>query len=357
MRGFEFLTEQKQTQKLKHGSTRGHLGEFILGAAVTAKFISGNEPATMQDMKKVMAEAGSSSQLAATFNATRKNVTDVVVFQNIVKNPKNIADIQDTEATLEVMQEEAQAALAFANSDAYAKKLSRLFADNGRPDKIYVKAAGEEDQSSTKADIFLSYENENGEERMLRGMSLKTGSNLVGQASPRTYENMRVFFADLGITLPEMPDYDKDVKGSVEKILQTAKDQLNAMTVGNDENKEADLIQNIYRFLSEHAALQDPKLIIVNLGKGDFSVQKINKMLANLDQVNLETSLKTTGQPAVIVHDKGNIRDQLFQIRYTYSAPRIDSKGKQKPERHRMFVEVGPLFKRLATIKRSEPLD
>jgi len=355
MRHFEIITEK--TKKLKHGSTRGHLGEFLLGSAVVAKFIKGSEPATLDDMRSVMASVASQKTLAQKFEADRKETTDEIQFVNIVKTEKNKADIRETDYTLDVMQEEAQAALAFANSDQYAKKLSRLFAENGRPDKIIVKAAGEEDQSSTKADIFLSYVNEKGEERVLRPMSLKTGSNIIGQASPRTFENMRVFFADLGIQLPDMSEYDQDVKGHVEKVLKTAAEQLNKMTVGNDTEKEKDLINNIYQFLNEHAALKDPKLILVNLSKRDFSVQTINKMLKNLDQVDLETTYRTTGQPAVIVHNRGNIKDMLFMIRYTYSASRINSKGKTTPERHRMFVEIGPLFKSLATIKKTEPLD
>lgn len=357
MRHFEIITEQKQSKKLKHGSTRGHLGEFLLGAAVVAKFVKGSEPATLSDMKSVMSDVAKQSNLADTFEADRKETTDEIQFLNIVKNAKNIADIRDTDSTLEAMQEEAQAALAFANSDQYAKKLSRIFATNGRPDRIIVKAAGEEDQSSTKADIFLSYLKDNGEERVLRPMSLKTGSNIIGQGSPRTFESMRVFFADLGIKLPDMENYDEDVKGHVEQVLKIASEQLNKMTVGNDTDKEQDLLHNIYQFLNEHAALKDPKLVLVSLNKSDFSVQKMNKMLANLDQVNLQTTYRTTGQPAVIVHEQGNLKDVLFMIRYTYTAPKTREDGTSRAGRHRMFVEIGPLFKRLATIKKSEPLD
>ena len=72
--------------------------------------------------------------------------------------------------------------------------------------------------------------------------------------------------------------------------------------------------------------------------------------MSNMPNVDLASSFKTGGRPAVIVHRKGSPRDILFQIRYTYQAPRINSKGKQMPERHRMFVEVGSLFKELATV-------
>ena len=77
-------------------------------------------------------------------------------------------------------------------------------------------------------------------------------------------------------------------------------------------------------------------------------------MIKNLSTVNLAASLKKGGQPAVLVHSVGNPKNLLFQIRYTYSAPRIGSDGKSRPERHRMFVETGPLWKTLGTINRKD---
>ena len=54
----------------------------------------------------------------------------------------------------------------------------------------------------------------------------------------------------------------------------------------------------------------------------------------------------------IYIYDKnlGVAQGLLLQIRYTYSEPRINSKGKQLPGRHRLFADGGPLFKNLTRI-------
>jgi len=174
--------------------------------------------------------------------------------------------------------------------------------------------------------------------------------NLVGQASPKTFENMQVFFNELGITLTPIDNYDNNPAEHVKSVLKQVSDDLNAMTAGDNLQKETMLVKNLVNFMSEHVAKKDARVYIVNLSKGDYSAQSIRTMAKNLQTVDLASSLKMSGQPAVLVHRAGNPSDLLFQIRYTYSAPRINSKGKQTTERHRMFVETGPLFKTLGTI-------
>lgn len=345
MRYQELLTEAEK--KLKHGSSKGHMGEFIIGSAVVAKMIAGAESINADNIKSVMLQTSATDDLSQTF---KSNEGDEIEFVNIIKNEKNIADAKDVDALSEVMASEILGAVKFANSDIYAKKWAKIFAKNGKPDKILVKAAGEEDQSGTKADIFLIYRRPNGEERVIKGWSLKTGSSMIGQGSPRTFANMEVFFNELGVTLKPIENYDENPKEHIVHVMEQVRNEINSYTIGDDDVKEAQLIDNISNFMSEHINKKDPRVYIVNLGKADYSAQTVSKMKKNLSSVDLESSLKLTGRPELIVHNKGNIRDILFKIRYTYSAPRIDSKGKQKPERHKLVVETGKLFKTLGTI-------
>ena len=341
------ITEAKKSALLKHGSTRGHMGEYLIGSAVVAKFIAGDAKITVEDVKTVIAQTSATDNLSQTFDGVEG---DEIEFVNIIKNEKNIADAKDVESLLSDMQSELMGAVKFANSDVTAKTYSRILAKNGKPDKILVKAAGEEDQSGSKADIFLIYKNPDGSEKTLKGWSLKTGSNLIGQASPRTFENMQVFFKEMGIELTPIEDYDENPAKHVVSVMQQVSNDLNKLTAGDNPDKEAQLIQNIAGFMDEHLTRKDPRVYIVNLGKGDYTAQTMRTMRKNLVNVNLETSLVTTGRPTLYVHTIGNVKNYLFMIRYTYSAPRIDSKGKPKPERHKLVVETGPLFKTLGTI-------
>jgi hypothetical protein len=345
----ELLSEAVK-EKLIHGSTKGHLGEFLIGAAIVAKFIKGASSIDINDAIEVISTTSQTPNLSAEFIG---DAADKIKFQNVISNKKNIADAKEPK-NLQIMNAELQGAVKYANSEISVVKWSRIFAENGKPDEILIKAAGEEDQKGTKADIFLIYISPNGTSKTFKALSIKTDSALVGQASPRTFNNMQVFFNDLGITLQPIDDYQTNVKQHVTSILNQVVADLNALTVGNDDVKESILIQNIANFLNKHVGMNDPKLQVVNIGKGDYSVQTVKKMISNLPTVDLQTSLKAQGQPTVIVHSAGNLKDILFQIRYTYSPARIGDDGKPRPERHRMFVEVGALWKTLGTITRKD---
>lgn len=352
MRYKELVTEATE-QKLKHGSTRGHLGEFLLGGAIAAKFIKGTEDVTTSDVVSVLRSAGATDKLSAEFNTVGK---DSVEFINIVTNPKNVADSMDTDALVSVMGNELQGAIKFANTFSEVKRLSKTFAQNSTVEKVVVKAAGEEDQKGTKADIFLYLRQPDGSLKVIRPISVKTGSNLVGQGSPRTFEGIQDMFADLGIQLSPIENYQENTDQHVKNIMQQVVRDLNAYTQGTSDTGEQRLVQQLGNFLNKHVGLNDPKLVVVNIGKGDYTTQKINTMIRNLPKVDLESTNKQGGRPAVLVHEKGKPSNLLFQVRYTYQAPRVNSKGKRMPERHRMFVEVGPLFKQLATfnVKRDD---
>lgn len=343
---FKIIKEAKAAT-LKHGSTRGHMGEYLLGGAVVAKMLIGDANVTAEQVKAVLSKTSQTNDLSQTFTSDEGDSID---FKNVISNKKNIDDAKDVEALVSVMSQELEGAVKFANSDVYAKKWSKIFYENGKPDRILVKAAGEEDQKGTKADIFLIYKQEDGTERTIKGWSLKTGSNLIGQASPRTFENMQVFFKEMGVTLKPIENYQENPAEHVVSIMKQVSDDLNALTAGDDPAKEIQLITNVAGFMDEHLTKKDPRVYIVNLGKGDYTAQTIRTMRNNLANVNLETSLKLGGRPTLYVHEIGQQRNYLFMIRYSYGAAKVRADGSKRAERHKLIVETGPLFKQLATI-------
>jgi len=345
MRFRELLTEAEQ--KLKHGSTRGHLGEFLLGGAIAAKFIKGTEDITPSDAVSVLRSAGATEKLSAEFETVG---ADKVEFINVVTNPKNVADSMDTDALVSVMANELEGSVKFANTFSEIKRLASNFVKNDTIEKIVVKAAGEEDQKGTKADIFLYLRQPDGSLKIIRPISVKTGSNVVGQGSPRTFEGIQAMFADLGIQVAPIDNYQENTDQHVKSVMQQVVRDLNAYFQGTSDTKEQRFVQQLGNFLNKHVALNDPKLVLTNIEKGDYTTQKISTLIRNLPDIDLESTNKVGGRPAVLVHEKGKPRNLLFQVRYTYQAPRFSSSlNRETPERHRMFVEVGSLFKKLAT--------
>lgn len=358
MRLNEFnLTEKVSPDKLPHGSSRGHMGEYLLGSAVVAKMKAGVKNISTKDAKAIINATSKKENLSAKFKGSQG---DTIEFINIIKNQKNIDDAKDVKSLTTLMANELEGAVKFANSDIYAAKYSKLFAENGKPDRLLVKAAGEEDQKGTKADIFLIYKRPDGSEKQVKGWSLKTGSNLVGQASPRTFENMEAFFKEIGVTLKPIKNYNSNPQKHVLNIMKQVANDLNSFTSRDNTQKEGLLIDNVSNFLNHHITMKDPRVYIVNLGNNDYSAQTVSRMKKNLPGVDLESKFRyakgtagTQGRPEVAVYEKGSGL-LLFKIRYTYSPPRINSSGKTIAERHRIFVETGNLFKKLATISVSD---
>ena len=85
-------------------STPGHLGEF-LGGAIAAKFIKGTENINAYDVASVSRSAGATEKLSAEFETAG---ADKVEFINVVTNPKNVADLTDTDALISVMGDELE---------------------------------------------------------------------------------------------------------------------------------------------------------------------------------------------------------------------------------------------------------
>ena len=109
----DLILEAKLPEKLKHGSTRGHLGEFLLGGAIVAKFIKGESAIDASDVKQVLVK-NAAGDLSSTHQGESAN--DVINFVNVISNPKNIADAKEVDFTLNVMSEELVGVIKFANS-------------------------------------------------------------------------------------------------------------------------------------------------------------------------------------------------------------------------------------------------
>ena len=56
--------------KLKHGSSRGHMGEYLIGSAVVAKLIAGADNITTDDVMSVMNQTSATENLSQTFTGS-----------------------------------------------------------------------------------------------------------------------------------------------------------------------------------------------------------------------------------------------------------------------------------------------
>jgi len=328
------------TTKLKFGSSKGHLAEYLLGAAITAKFVKGPELINKEDVTNILSITSLSDDLVSVFVDNNGNNIE---FINIINNVKNIADAKEWQHTCNAMSTEMQAIIAFVNTDNSILQYSNLFFNNNSKNYIKIKAIGEESQKSTKADILLTHVGPCNTEKVLKGWSLKNNSNRIGQASPRTFENMQDFVSFLGIKLTPIDGYNDNPKSNIKNILKQAAYAL-------ESQDKSVLMHNLIRFITEHATKQDSRIDIINIKNCRHSVQSIRKLAAMLTSVDIEVIYDQIGKPRIRIQQRNNPSNILCQIRYTHSPQRLGSDGKLRAERHRLVVETGSLFKQLGSI-------
>ena len=243
----------------------------------------------------------------------------------------------------------------FANSDQYTTRISQFFAQNGKPDVVRVSAVGGEDEKGSKVDIDVDYIQPDGKVRRLRPISLKTSSGQMGQGSPKTLKGLQDFFATLGVKIADIKDYTKDIETNIMGAFKQANDQLQSTLAGDKDTKERAFLNQIVKFLDHHVTMNDPKVILVNIEKGDFQVLKIKNILKNVDNIDLNTKL-VVGQssegknlPGIKIFDtKSGTELLLIRLKITGGKPSSKDPKVMRPIRYTLIVDVKPLFKQLA---------
>ena len=279
---------------------------------------------------------------------------DKIIIRNVYKSDATKKDFFDP-ATQKIMLSEITGDINFANSDQYTTRISQFFAQNGKPDVVRVSAVGGEDEKGSKVDIDVDYIQPDGKVRRLRPISLKTSSGQRGQGSPKTLKGLQDFFATLGVKIADKKDYTKDIETNIMGAFKQANDQLQSTLAGDKDTKERAFLNQIVKFLDHHVTMNDPKVILVNIEKGDFQVLKIKNILKNVDNIDLNTKL-VVGQssegknlPGIKIFDtKSGTELLLIRLKITGGKPSSKDPKVMRPIRYTLIVDVKPLFKQLA---------
>ena len=354
-----FLREEK-LKPLPFKSTRGDINEPLFAGAITTRFMKYPEPIKESDVKDTINAIRQENSLQKQF--THDNGIDKIDY--IIKMPSEInrKDFADKDL-FDNMATELKVDTTFVNSDRYTQKVAKLLSDNDRPDRIQVISSGPEGQKESKVDVELVYIKPNGEERRLKGISLKTGGDLYGQTSPnpkipKNFAAHKAWWERLGVKINDytFEDYMENSLELVKNTFKMAKNQISAQLQGDNNQKEKLFLNNVIKFLDFAVALNDKKLEVLDIKGGKYSVQTVKRLAKNLPNVDLSvgTLVNVHGVGQIII--KGTTKDneniELFRIRHTYSEARVNKAGKKRPARHRIFVVPGPLMTSLATVSK-----
>jgi len=356
----------------------GNVIECVMGAAVTAKFTKSTDQIGWKDITDILKQMNPGSQIVNTKGVTSKLIPYTV--STMVSNDKltftmslNTRDFDALKMSYldadtlkkyskhqEIFKTYTDAADYVNTADTIKTAIDRVQTDpNANVIVIESEGASHENQTSTKADLFITIDNKR--ERLL---SLKAKAvPQVGQVSGHAFENLEEFFkSTLGFGLPknfaqEFPRGSFNEVGSAiyekafPKAYQHMFSELNKTLAGQSEYKEYNFVQQIYHAIQHHATLGED-VIIVYLSpsaKRSYTELKIGtELLEALKEFNLVptlsgTTLKVWGHPVTELGKQitGGKPQEFVQLR-SYM---------QKGSTIRNIIEIKTLLKSLADVE------
>lgn len=346
----------------KKGFNTGQIAEGALGAAITARFIKREGQITAEDVNAVLRALGngqeSGKNQASTFTGPSAN--DSVSFKLVL--PKGDYNALVGGATKGKMHPDMQgvinSAALFANSKTIDAALDRIVQDQGA-NKVLVDSDGASDQTGTKADLFLTID-----EQKQNLLSLKAGDvKQFGQGSGFTYEALNDFFnKTFGARVPQQ--YKDELDGQdpaaafkiIHEVYGSIAKQLQSELVGDSAPKEAAFIERLYKGIRFHATRNQDEITMIVLKKSPNAPgfkelqfgQPLRDAMENFDlQVDYKTPGSGTAQVDIIgVPKAGGQPSKLLNVRGNFK-----SEGKGYV---RNIVEMGPLLKEIAQIERNQ---
>ena len=344
------IQEAKATRKLIHGTDRGRMNEIILATAIFSKFVKGDPDITDQYLTSALKLLSKSP----TGLRNKKNPDNDPIRLSIQDRGDTIVkDIVDMAKNLPLLQNEISGNVDAANSDATADRLSKVYAENGKPDEVLVTQLG---GARSKVDVLLQYVNKDGTYKNLRPYSAKTFSDRLDNKDVNSVEALNGYFDNFGIKLNAKGIIDRSETADeiFLNAFKDAKNQMDTLLAGDQDKNEKVFVNQIFNFIKDMGTKGDPDLLLIDNRKGKSTIYDFQLLSNNVDKVDLETHSGIVGEkPSLFVYDKnlGRGAGTLLQLRYTYSAPGVSTKtGQAKGGRHRILVDTGNLFKNLTMV-------
>jgi len=403
-----------QPTVLTEGYTKGDLAETVWGAAVTAAFAKYPNAADINDVIHVIKNLDSSlTYRDSRDDGMESEITDEVVFKNIIKMQAHIDDLRRIETSINNISNEITGILKDANNQVKSAglQLKEIFA-NGIADTISIGAEGGADQKGTKVDVSIVHTDTAGNREVKRlGYSLKTDTAGSGVMPVSQHPGVNKgsggqveFFADIGV-LDDIDDasldayneldaklrnlvnknssngriekeYEKELRAirrenegvqAFNKNIVKAAEQINTQI--EKDGEEAAFLSSIVKFLKKHINKDEEDIKLLTFDKNGAyttTVQEFEKNVRNLTLKAIADTKKSELRIMAVYKDGGS--DLIFKMRFVCSGGRFSGStyrkslkkksvkdGKEQASgyellRYKMYVETGPGYKKSAQI-------
>lgn len=395
---FKFV---RSNQRLDEGYTAGDLAETAWGAAVAAAFEKFPAAATESDIVRIIkglqGSGGNLDYKNTRDDGLKSELTDTIVFSNIINMKAHIADIQQIESSIKKISKELPGILQDANNQVKTLDLKTIFA-NGKADTIQVGAQGGADQKGTKVDVSIIHSVEGQQERTNFGYSLKTdtsgkgimpvsqapgvdkgkggqvqffkGLGIIGDEKNPLTEPAREAYDELNDKLRKYVEanakdgklesvYEKEIRmmrrenggGEVgqafTKNVQLAADKINEEI--KTDGQEAAFLNNLVSFFEEHINKKEKGIKLLTFDAEGAYTSTVEQFAANVRNFTLsaETKKEAGDMKKLLIYatNTEGKKTLLLEIRLKFSGGRFSGstyraavkKGKDKPSGYELL--------------------
>ena len=317
-------------KKEDYFGNKGEVAEGILGCATMAKLIKRpGADISSADIMNVIGQLPENGVLSKSAPEVESNITDKFILTVKLK-PDAFKSLRNTELLAQKMSKEMNSIKDYTN-DA-VRRYSKLFEANGRPDSVEIKSDGVSDETGTKTDVELIYENEKGK-RVVKhfDLSVKTGTTKqmgqVGSGGSRMSMDARFNILDnmwkrFGVDISGVKDeFTKatNIKDAYDIAYINANQQLQQDLAGSSEDEEKRFLKQMVDGIKYFATLNDDRVRLVQFGQKGYYVLDFKRLnqLYDRDDINLTSRLvygKTSDGikiPKVIIYDNETNTDLL----------------------------------------------
>jgi len=339
----------------------GDVAEGFLGAAVTARFMKRDQgDVTAKDIMNILStmkidDAGKNKKGTFTTSVAEDKVSFVVSLNkisfeamvNAAKTGKFHPDLQGL----------MQSSIQYVNTDPGVQSANQQIIEDRGTNVVKIESDGVGDQTGTKADLFITIDN-----NKVDLLSLKAGSvKQFGQASGFSYKAIDGFFeSTFGINVNDK--YIEKMEGGtpqdnfeiIKKIYKETFAQVKQELAGNTD-KEFTFLQRMYNGIRYHATRNDSKIALVILSasvkNSGFYKLKFNENLEEaLRQFDLDVTLQES-PPVLRIYGKP-VGQEALQIKGDNMLLQLRSNLKSEGRGFvRNIVEMGGLLKKIASVQ------
>ena len=316
---------------------KGEVIEGILGAAIMAR-LNTNKEISNADVYQTISEMDhgkvQGKLVKPSKDLANKRITDKFELFVSLKQ-RAYSDFKQPEKLKRHMDRRVSAVVAYANDQV--RRYSKLFLQNGKSDKVQIVSDGVSNETESKTDVLMIYNDTNGE-RVVKhfDLSVKTGGvpqfgqkGGGAQKDPMDvrFDLVQDMYNIFGVNIDQARQGFIESNNIIEAYnvaYKKAEDILNTNLKGANQKKESEILRNLITGIKFFATLGDDRVKLVDFSDKGYYVldfKRLSKLYLNAD-IDLRARL-TTGprdkenKPILQIYnslDKEE-KNHLFQIR------------------------------------------